>query len=427
MVKHTNLNSGFIYEEARDLLGLSLSADLFAPMAQGVAWVSFKTTQITPENDPDNPISKQIEEFYPYPEKPIWPENWTPGIKQKDANGNVWTESIIASTIPGFEPGDPPLKANSALFAYNKKLDAYCIAFAGTTNLPTTMQDVLYTPVKAGPVEMLDGSSEYKYMSNTSYVRNWDEPIQSFTPTDDALFDQPPKVIAKVSMGIRFGLETLTINGDPKKNLLTMLASTGKKKINLFLTGHSLGAGMASLFAAWLQANDIPGVKINVKTYAFAPEKIGNETFVDEYNTGATNQGMHFIVRNTLDICPQLPLTIGKPQDLVNPKGTRTWLPYITQKLLAEYAKLLGVSEVGNDNDSINTNYFHPGWSITLPAEYPVIYDGEYYPQKFFPGSSVQIPIENENSDSFDISFLRIWWQHMPWNYRYYLDKYFKK
>jgi len=425
---YKRLNPGFNYKEAKDMIGLAFTADILAPTGVGKAWRMFGTTQIPPSDNPLNPIPPEIEEWIAYPDNSIWPAGWAPALLSDD--GTPWGGSVLTSTLPGLYPGTQRLKSNFVLFAYNEALDAYCVAFAGTTNLPTTMQDVLYTPVCANETTILPNSDVFGYCSGTSYVKVWeqeeviikDDP--NVNPQQPPIYQQPARVEPTVSTGIRFGLESLTIRADEEGSLISMIRKTGRTKMNLFITGHSLGAGMASLFAAWLQAGNMQGIDFSIKTYAYGPEKLGNEVFINNFNIGLTNQGYHFVVKNTLDIAPQLPLNEGEQTDLINPKGTLTWLPFLTQEVLAEQAIFLGRVRPSVPILNSNYNFFHPGFPITLKANYPVIFIGQYYPEIFYQGKG-PIPIKSKGMDDFSVTFLRIWWHHMPWNYRLYLDQTF--
>ncbi|MEL6844254.1 MAG: hypothetical protein AAFP02_13670, partial [Bacteroidota bacterium] len=231
------MRPGFDYLEAKDMIGLAYCADQLAPTGTGKAWVGFGSVQLPPANNPNTPIDPDRQKALPYPEDTIWPDGWKPGLP-----GEVnapWKNSVITSSIPN--PSDnkkpDPIGSNFALFTYHPERDAYCVAFAGTTNLPTMMQDVLYTPVSAGPDQVLEDSERYGYYSPTTYLKAWtheevvlkDESDEDSTPP---VFQPPPVVVPTLSSGIRFGLETLTIRKTEDDSLISMLKKTGRKRMN---------------------------------------------------------------------------------------------------------------------------------------------------------------------------------------------------
>jgi hypothetical protein len=98
--------------------------------------------------------------------------------------------------------------------------------------------------------------------------------------------------------------------------MLTELAEKARgKPIRLYVTGHSLGAGMASLAAAWLKTQPIAGAEFDVKLYAFAQPKPGKEYFSYAMASAFSNRGS-FAVLNSLDTVPQVAMTLENLQSL---------------------------------------------------------------------------------------------------------------
>ena len=50
-----------------------------------------------------------------------------------------------------------------------------------------------------------------------------------------------------------------------------------------------------------------------------------------------------------------------------------------------------------------------------LSAQYPVVYDGRFYPPDLFPARDPKDPVEIPDETT------RQWWQHWPYNYAKYL------
>jgi hypothetical protein len=226
-------------------------------------------------------------------------------------------------------------------------------------------------------------------------------------------------------------LEPNTLTG-----MLQHLADqAGGKPIKLYVTGHSLGAGMASLAAAWLKTQPFKGATFDVKLYAFAQPKPGNEYFSYAVATAFDNTGS-FAVLNSLDTVPQVAMTVENLESL-NFVGCIDFL-------------LDGLGPAGKAvKDMFSAlppwNYVHSGQVVILPGapvqsgttpadsngfyNLPPLPSGGYaYPAYLFaplqPGASnnatvpqkdwtVQPVIEGIGNPA---AFANLW-QHMPWSY----------
>lgn len=82
--------------------------------------------------------------------------------------------------------------------------------------------------------------------------------------------------------------------------------------LNIYVTGHSLGAALATVYTSWLldtasQWTGIPAGKINIKTYTFAAPTVGNAAYAGYYNSQIANSQVGFAgyrVHNQQDLVP---------------------------------------------------------------------------------------------------------------------------
>jgi hypothetical protein len=82
---------------------------------------------------------------------------------------------------------------------------------------------------------------------------------------------------------------------------------TRRAEIELLITGHSLGGGLASLVLLWLHDTlphwDIPITNVHLSGYTFAGPTVGNVDFADYFNAEVGNSFYRFA--NPLDIVPR--------------------------------------------------------------------------------------------------------------------------
>jgi hypothetical protein len=384
------MQPNFILSEAQQMLALAYVADLLGPHI-----VDNKIAVTPPANDANNPLPNDDGTTYPYPVFPIWPAGWKPGfptILPKDIE-NVWHRSIVQA-----DPGNLPpfivnkikaFGANNVIVTYNEEMDAYCVAFAGTENEIGALQDIDFTPVTAGPIV----SEEYN--SNTTYIVNPEYYNQPASP------NQPPVVEPMMHYGFRIAVEEYTVKALPlvRHNLIEAFKSLGKSSINLFVTGHSLGAAMAGVFSAWVQAGGLEAAgitNVNLKTYTFASPKWANDALANNYDNLITKNGMSYRVVNNLDTVPQIPPTIEWLNALNNPSMVNALLP----KPLVDVLNLLKLP---------NLNYVPVGSTYVAQSSFPVIYDQQYLPSSLFPGKP--------DTQVAPTALQQAWWQHWPWVY----------
>jgi len=432
--------SGFSVDEAKELLGMCVVANYLGPVIFPPFPIGLRATA-----DSENPLPFDDGRTYPYPESRIWPSGWTPGVPPNDST-RPWAKSIITSRLANGAP------VNSAIIAFNASRNAYAVAFAGTLNPGAAMQDVSALLVPAGPVDL-----PY-FKSGENYVNPF--PAHAELPSGGRTYDppaEPPEQAALVHLGYRMAVESLAVDPQTASNLRAVLANIESNEIDLYVTGHSLGAAVAQLFASWVHAGGVPSKKINVKCYSFATPKCCNTPMASNHGLALGNGGFSFRVENTLDTAPQLPPTKEQPTDLINPvistdlgsKAEPTGLyassplAPLVKTIMAEqgtasassgapqepiavpfpfsiFVSIIGglinaVAQAAPHGPPMSMDYVSMGMPHILAAQYPVVYDGRFYPPDLFPGRDdkdlVEIPDETT----------RQWWQHWPYNYAKYL------
>lgn len=448
-------------EEASAMLAMSYAADLLGPgklvLNEKNKLAGFELMTPIADN-PNNPITDDDGSHFPYPICPIWPSGWTPAIPvpepHKGSKANAWALSIWRSS-----PLDTPLLErfaklavhgtntkygmNNVIFAYNKKSDTYAIAFAGTENALGGLEDVTcYLTTARGdldiPLVNLPGIpfhlGEISIKSNANYVT---DPNYYSAPVLDG---QPPVVKPLMHFGIRLATEAFTVHATREHSLIEKLklVAKGKKEINVIVTGHSLGGGIAQAFAAWLHADGIPGVNINVKLYSFAAPKIFNDVAADNFNSGLSRKGYAYRIANNLDTVPQLGFTLESVATLQNPAMVTAVVALLgnfaenktlhiaenmAKRLKIKLPEVIEKAAVTADKDAIKLiqtleglpgmNYAHIGNPVPVKGAYPVKYNGptDQYPAYLFPNQISPSKIEPLSETTCQ------WWQHWPWVY----------
>jgi len=114
-------------------------------------------------------------------------------------------------------------------------------------------------------------------------------------------------VVAGVHAGFALGLVLMLVTTDaPLAATLEILQLEGT---DVFITGHSQGASVATLLTALVHHSSLYS-KLSTKTYVFAPAKPGNDHLAYDYDQLVGVPGFGFSVVSTQDWVPQVPLTL---------------------------------------------------------------------------------------------------------------------
>ncbi|MCW2246874.1 hypothetical protein M2352_002465 [Azospirillum fermentarium] len=378
-----------------------------------------------------------------------WPSDWQAAFT-KGALGNLdWAWSIVESSL-----------GNQAILAglvSQTSTPTYALAFRGTMTGVNVLEDFFAIPVTAQPIP----AGELKTLIPADIWNALPAAVQTVLNTiglSKSYVNTAGNISAEsalVHLGFRLALESLdtlaTELPEQTKPVPVMTSLSGRiqallsqlpagvKEINLYVTGHSLGAGLASLAAAWLATQPFSGYTINVKCYAFAQPKPGNDYFAYATALAFQNQGFGFYtVLNTLDTVPQVPLTIQTSKDLNYWEG------------IEAIAQAAGASQLVDDlfnvintlNLPYNLNYTRVGTPIILngapvttaspqtPADtYTFPLNGNatvYYPTYLVsqgsgtgvvPPSQWNIATLNTAGPTINSTTSNLW-QHMPWTYQ---------
>jgi hypothetical protein len=341
---------------------------------------------------------------------------------------------------------------NSAIIAYNAERDAYAIAFSGTLNPGGAMEDIAGILIPAGPVDLGYFQSKETYISETP-----DSPIALAGGKVTEPVPEPRPLSPLVHLGYREAVESLAVGTLVPVNLGSILKDLASDEIDLYVTGHSLGASVAQLFSAWIRAGGVPSKKISIKCYSFATPKSCNAVMASNYNLVLSNSGFSYNVNNSLDTASQLPPTHEVSGDLINPAISDDVLSkavpgvlYAASPLAPIVNMILNSGAIPGSSgqskpalESIPFPFSIPfeifkaltkgapppsggpssmafvgmGIPYTLSAFPPVVYNGRYYPPEFFPGREKDDLVEIPDATT------RQWWQHWPYNYVKYLTE----
>jgi hypothetical protein len=140
-----------------------------------------------------------------------------------------------------------------------------------------------------------------------------------------------------------FAVATLLTAELPVIGILDVLKQNGVGAgSQVFVTGHSQGAAMATLLRSYLQyGTNLQGV--SYKTYVYAQPKPGNDHYAADFENRFSNPGLGFRVTNSLDWVPQVPFTLEYTGDINEPNP----LSVLTQpEFLMKIAKSIPVRAV---------------------------------------------------------------------------------
>jgi hypothetical protein len=333
----------------------------------------------------------------------VWPEGWT------HLPGKTWRESIFETSVLGLKP----FGINAALIAWHKATNRYALAFAGTRNLVNSIQDFLALPVTTGPLNLADAEASVDLVAGNG--RQFLEGYHKLLPSNERY--TPASYPAKgmrdpqMHLGFRLAFETLSWELAVGKHTLREALAGLPNGAELFVTGHSLGGGIANVAAGWLTSGNIDR-SFNVKTYTFASPKSGNESFVNWLNLSLATKQQYFRVYHAKDTVPEVPFTFQIPAtDLNNPSMLSGLLPP------GELQKLIeAILNLGSHTKGRSFNFVDAGAPIPLLGDDPMVLEGATWPDYCFPGHT-SVPISADARDH-----LSSWWAHMPWVYLHLLQ-----
>jgi hypothetical protein len=246
-----------------------------------------------------------------------------PGTPHPDTS--AWT--LVAA---GLDPGNPAGDFGFGPFAsqwklWKRKTDAtFALAIRGTIPKPVSMEeDLLSNMIPADQVVIPAGGGQAI-------------PFALASPPGPGMARGP-----KVHAGFAYGLAAVLFDG--RHGLLKALRREVPAGSHLYLTGHSLGAALATLTASFLvQAGADPqaplqavapvmgrfglvGKAWSIKTYAFGQPKPGNPEYAEDVARLMGRRGAFFTILNQADPVPRLPLTFGADEGPGRPARGALW------------------------------------------------------------------------------------------------------
>jgi len=179
---------------------------------------------------------------------------------------------------------------------------------------------------------------------------------------------------AEVAAGFQDGLENIIVAPDPTTNYTLMdflrpaLASSNAQ---LLVTGHSLGAGLATMVALWLQ-NQLPNnngpAYTTITPITFAAPGIGNKGFADLYDSTFPNS-LRYV--NQYDVVPMGYASIETLIKQYSPAPT-LWdyseVTYLALEVIGAGTDLVYV-QTNQNQGTISFAGPTPSSSNTFPAE----------------------------------------------------------
>ncbi|MEM7355644.1 MAG: hypothetical protein AAF657_32820 [Acidobacteriota bacterium] len=161
----------------------------------------------------------------------------------------------------------------------------------------TVMENTSF--IAEGPVLGSGPQRQYAYAIRGTVIEPWNliEDGLDGLGLHDAPWNSSPGV--QISDGMTIGWKNLTKAKDDGTTALQFLRGVAPGS-QLIVTGHSLGAMLASMMALYLHDELSPGV--GVVPYTFAAPTAGNQAFADAYAEAFGGAGRYF---NCLDIIPK--------------------------------------------------------------------------------------------------------------------------
>ena len=141
---------------------------------------------------------------------------------------------------------------------------------------------------------------------------------------ESAMYQFAEGSTAGVHLGFAIGL--LLLLRDTNDGILVRLKALVPSGSEVYITGHSQGAAMATLLRSYFHyPNPDRPEGYTHKTYVYAQPKPGNDHYAADFENHFSNSGLAFRVTNSLDWVRQVPFTIELPGDIDEPNLLSAW------------------------------------------------------------------------------------------------------
>lgn len=239
----------------------------------------------------------------------------------------------------------------------NKKQDGvYTLVIRGTIpSVDSIKEDVLATSVDAKAVRLVDKDQDAQAKKRGV--------VFSLAETD----------YSEVHVGFAYGLAVMLFDRD--RGILNQLSQLPPGS-QIYITGHSQGAALATLAHAFLNnalngsdnknAFGLKDKNFSLKSYVFAQPKPGNWQFAMDFAEVIGNQGLAYTINNTSDWVPQVPLSIQLVSETLKPISTVSghwfansvldFLAWIRMRFSSQVSKLTSYKE--NITKNFDDRYF---------------------------------------------------------------------
>lgn len=208
---------------------------------------------------------------------------------------NDWNEVYkgVSETDPKNDLGIGPF--NNAWKLWQKKGDdkTYALAVRGTIeDKASIMEDIIATSVSATQVHIAVGDN-----------RNLPFTLAAVPGSETHL-------------GFVYGLAVLMFHKDI--GILKQIKEKVPPGSKIYISGHSQGAAIATMVHAFLyyaihdpaDRYNLKNSNYSLKSYVFAQPKPGNWQFCADFARIAASKGYAYVINNTLDWVPQVPVTV---------------------------------------------------------------------------------------------------------------------
>lgn len=205
-------------------------------------------------------------------------------VAQQEARMLADINNALGTPLPGWRvawgPGLTADRANMMYVAGNRATNQYAVVIRGT---------------------------------DWSFVLDW---LEDFTSVLQIPAPYNSKV--EISFGTAVGIIAINSMTAADGTTVTQFLKTLPSSAQLYVTGHSLGGGLASAYAPWLVTDGF-GAK-TMKVYTFAAPTAGDQDFATYYNNLFPSRAFRYY--NQIDLVPNAWATLPNIEQLFNPWPT---------------------------------------------------------------------------------------------------------